>query len=229
MDVEGAVASFGRAIELQPGHALARYNLALVLFHADRIAPALDALQQALAIQPRPEVRYTRGIIYWHMGDLDRGVKELREAVAADAAYADAWLALGTVLKTRGEWKDAAAALTRASALRPDLPAPHLVLAQTLARSGNDREAQREFAEANRLRRITQQSQEAATWTAVGVQKLDAGDAAGAADALRRATQTFDGFAPEDRSCSSLSLIIFSIRGNILRKFSGAELFCCSI
>jgi protein O-GlcNAc transferase len=196
VDVDGAIDSFHRALALDRRHALARYNLGLVLYHADRIQSALDELHEALAIQPRPEIHYTLGIVYWHQGDLDRGAKALADAVAANRDYADAHLALGTVLKARGDLKPAATALRRAIALRPDLPAPHVVLAQTLALAGDEAGAQRESQEADRLRTRAQQSQEAATWTAVGAQKLDAGDAAAAADCFRRATQAFDGFAP---------------------------------
>jgi tetratricopeptide (TPR) repeat protein len=196
VDSAGAIDSFRRALAIDRRHALARYNLALVFFHADRLQPALDELHAALAIQPRPEVHYTLGIVCWRQGDLDRAVKALDDAVAADAAYADAHLALGTILKARGDLARSTFALKRAIQLRPDLQAPHVVLAQTLTLAGDEAGARRESAEADRLRLLSQQSQEAATWTAVGAQKLDAGDAAAAADCFRRATQAFDAFAP---------------------------------
>jgi tetratricopeptide (TPR) repeat protein len=196
VDVEGAIDSFRRALAIDPRHGLARYNVALVLYHADRLQPALDELNQALAIQPRPEIHYTLGIVRWHQGDLDGAVKALDAAVAAKPAYADAHLALGTVHKARGDLKRAMSSLTRAIELQPDLPSPHIVLAQALALAGDDAGARRESAEADRLRTVTQQSQEAATLTAAGVEKLSAGDAAAAADCFRRATRAFESFAP---------------------------------
>lgn len=196
VDVDGAIDSFHRALTIDPRHGLASYNLALVLYHADRLQPALDELHEALAIQPRPEVHYTLGIVRWHQGDLEGAAKALGDAVAANPDYADAHLALGTVMKARGDLKRATASLRRASALRPDLPAPHVVLAQTLRLAGDEKGAARESAVADRLRTVSQQSQEAATLTAVGTEQLDAGDATSAADAFRRATQAFDAFAP---------------------------------
>ena len=86
--------------------------------------------------------------------------------------------------------------MRRAITLAPDLPAPHIVLAQTLTLAGDEAGARQESLEADRLRTRSQQAQEASTWSAVGAQKLDAGDAAAAADYFRRATQAFDGFAP---------------------------------
>jgi tetratricopeptide (TPR) repeat protein len=196
VDVDGAVASFRRALALDERHTLARYNLGLVLFRTDRFELATEELNRALAIEPRPEVHYTLGSIYRNLGDLERAVTALSQAVAANPDYADAHLALGTVYKTKGDFKRAAASLKRAAALRPDLAAPHIVLAQTLSLAGDDAGARRASAEAARLRALFQQSQEAATLTAAGTQKLDAGDAAAAADLFRRATQAFDAFAP---------------------------------
>jgi len=196
VDVDGAIDSFHRALAIDRRHVLARYNLALVLFHSDRLDAAVAELREALAIQGRPEVHYTLGTLYWRQGDLDRASKALKDAIDANGEYADAHLALGTVLKARGDLKQAQASLKRAIQLRPDLAAPHIVLAQTLSLAGDSAGARRESAEADRLRTISQQSQEAATLTAVGAQKLDAGDAASAADLFRRATKAFDAFAP---------------------------------
>jgi tetratricopeptide (TPR) repeat protein len=196
VEVEGAVESFRRALALDERHALARYNLGLVFFRTDRFQMAIEELNRALAIQPRPEVHYTLGSIYRHLGDLDRAVRALTEAVAANADYADAHLALGTVYKAKGDVTRAAASLRRAAALRPDLAAPHVVLAQTLTLARDEAGARRAAADADRLRALFQQSQEAATLTAAGTQNLDAGDAAAAADLFRRAAQAFDAFAP---------------------------------
>jgi tetratricopeptide (TPR) repeat protein len=196
VDVDGAIASFDRALAIDPRHTLARYNLALVLLHADRLSAAVDALAETAAVQSRPEVQYTLGIVHWRQGDLARAAAALAQAVATNPAYADAHLALGTVLQARGDLKGSAAALNRAIALRPDLPAPHIVLARTLARAGDEAGARRESSESERLRTAAQHSQEAATLTAVGAQKLESGDTAAAADCFHRAIEVYEPFAP---------------------------------
>jgi tetratricopeptide (TPR) repeat protein len=196
VDADGAIDSFRRALTIDPRHALARYNLALVLIHTDRLTPALDELQRTIAIHATPEAQYTLGVIYWRQGDLDRAAAALAAAVDADPGYTDAHLALGSVRQALGDARGSIAALRRAIALGPDLPAPHVVLAQTLARAGDPAGAERESAAADRLRARAQQSQEAATLTAAGIEKLDAGDAASAAGCFRRATQVFEPFAP---------------------------------
>lgn len=196
VDVDGAIDSFHHALALDAHHGLAQYNLALVLYRADRVDPALEALRSALAIQPRPEIFYTLGTIYWHQGDLDRAVKALTDATTARPDYSEALLALGTILSARGDAKGGAQALERAIRLRPDLPAPHIVLARALATAGDEAGAQRESAEADRLRAISENSQKAAALTAAGMQKLDAGDTAAAVQCFRQAIETFDVFAP---------------------------------
>jgi superkiller protein 3 len=195
-DVTEAIRSFRRVLEIDPRHALARYNLALVLKRADRLAEALEELSRALAIDPRPEVHYTMGIIFWHQGDLDRAASALGAAVTAEPRYADAHYALGAVLKARRDWTGATASLRRAIALQPDLPAAHYTLAQVLQLRGDASGARTQFAEADRLRHEAEREQEAGVWTAVGTQKLDGGDLLNALDCFRRATTVFEAYAP---------------------------------
>jgi tetratricopeptide (TPR) repeat protein len=195
-DVEGAIKSFHRVLELTPRHTLARYNLALVLKRADRLPEAADELRRAIEIEPRAEAYYMLGVISWHQGDVDRAAEALRAAIAAQPRYADAHYTLGAVLKTRRDWTGAADPLRRAIALRPDLPAAHYTLAQVLQAAGHDAAAQTHLEEAERLRQLSQLEQEASVWTSVGTGKLDTGDPAGAIDYFRRATTAFEAYAP---------------------------------
>jgi tetratricopeptide (TPR) repeat protein len=196
VNVADAVATFGRLLELAPRHVLARYNLALVLKRTDRLENALRELERVLAIERRPEALYTRAIIYWHTGDLDSAVTGLREAVRVDARYGDAFAALGSVLKAKRDWSGAAAALRRAIDLDPNRPEAHYTLGQVLRSKGDESGARREFGEADRLRTRTRVEQEATMWTAAGTQKLDGGDAPGAADLFERAIKVNDRYAP---------------------------------
>jgi protein O-GlcNAc transferase len=195
-DYAEAIRSFRRALELAPRHALARYNLALVLNRADRQVEAAQELERTIAIEPRPEAHYQLGVIYWHQGDLDRAVRALRAAIAAQPRYADAHYTLGAVLKARRDWPGAADALRRAIALQPDLSAAHYTLAQVLELSGDAGGAREHFGEADRLRTQAALVQEAGVWTSVGTQKLDRGEFVEAIDCFRRATTIFEAYAP---------------------------------
>jgi superkiller protein 3 len=195
-DVTAALASFRRVLDLAPRHALARYNLALVLKRADRLPEAIDELRRAIEIEPRAEAQHTLGVIYWHQGELEHATDALRAAVAAQPTHADAHHALGAVLKARRDWTTAAVSLRRAIALRPDLWAAHYTLGQVLQSAGDEKGARTHLAEAERLRRRAESLQEAGVWTATGTQKLDAGDFSAALDHFRRAIQIFEAYAP---------------------------------
>lgn len=195
-DVEAAIASFHRVLELAPRHALARYNLALVLKRADRPAAAIEELTRAIAIEPRAEAHYTLGVIYWQQGDLARAESALRDAIAADSQSADAHHSLGAVLAAGRQWAQATAALRRALELRPDLTSARYTLARVLREAGDEHAARKELAEADRLRRRAQLEQEASVWTATGTQKLERGDARGGVEHFRRAIAIFDTYAP---------------------------------
>jgi tetratricopeptide (TPR) repeat protein len=195
-DAAAAIEAFRRVLQLAPSHALAHYNLALVLRRADRLTEALAALDRVLAIEPRPEVHYTMGTIYLHQGDLDRAARALGAAIAAGPRYADAHYTLGSVLKAKRQWNAAAASLRRAIDLRPDQPAAHYTLAQVLQSAGDDAGARRHLAEAERLRHRAASEQEASVATIVGISKMESGDVLAGLDQFRRATTIFEAYAP---------------------------------
>ena len=194
-NIDDAIGSFRRALDLAPRHTLARYNLALALNRSDHVPESIEELKRALSIDPQPQIHYMLGVVYWHQGDFDRAATELKSAIAQQPDYADAQYALGSVLKARKDWKGAAAALRRAIALRPD-PPTHYTLALVLQQSGDDAGARAEFAESERLRQRAEADQRAIVWTAVGAQKLDAGELEAAIDLFRRATAASDQYAP---------------------------------
>jgi tetratricopeptide (TPR) repeat protein len=196
VDIEAAIDSFRRTLDLAPSHTLARYNLAMVLRRADRLDEAVRELHRAIDMEPRAEAYYTLGGIHFHTGDLVRARRALARAVAISPDYADAHHTLGVVHQAEGDWAGAARSLRRAIELRPGLWGAHNTLGLVLQRLGDDDGAARHLAEADRLRRQGQLEQEATVWTAVGIARLDAGELIEAVDAFRRATTILDTWAP---------------------------------
>ena len=194
-NINDAIASFRRTLELAPQHTLARYNLALALNRSDRAGEAIDELKRTLDTDPQPQIHYMLGVIYWHQGEFDQAMAELKGAIAQQSNYADAHYALGSVLKARKDWKGAAGALRRAIALRSD-SSTHYTLAQVLQLSGDQEGARAEFAESERLRQRTEADQRASVLTAVGIEKFNAGDVQQALDLFRRATSANEQYAP---------------------------------
>ena len=195
-DVEQAIGSFRRALDLDPRHTLARYNLALVLKRADRVAEAVTELTRTLEVEPRAETHYQLGVIRWQQGDLDRAAASLRAAVSADPRHAGAQATLGAVLRDRRDWRGAIAALRRAIDLEPESWSVYYTLGRVLQLSGDARAARTQFAEAERRRRQAELTREAGVLTAVGTSRLDAGDPVAAVRQFEQALAVFDAYAP---------------------------------
>ena len=194
-NVADAMKSFRRALEIDPGHALARYNLALALNRTDRTREAIDEMKKALAVAARAETHYMLGVMYSHQGEFDAATRELKAAIAADPRSAGAHAALGAVFRARRDWENAERELRRAIAINPD-PATHYTLAQVLRQRGDSAGANEAIAEADRLRHQREQDQQASVLTSVGTARLDAADFPGALELFRRAVVASDQYAP---------------------------------
>jgi tetratricopeptide (TPR) repeat protein len=195
-NLDDAADTFRRVLTIAPRHGLARYNLALALKRADRPTEAAAELIELLEIEPRPEAHYQLGVIYWQQGQLDRAADALRAAIQSRPEYAEAHYTLGAVLKAKGDLKAAAESLRRAIALAPESSsAQHYVLAQVLRQMGDERTAQRELAESERLRQRFEAEHEASILTYLGIQKLEAGQPAAAIEYFKQATTIFEPYA----------------------------------
>ena len=195
-DVDAAMATLRQVIVRRPDHALAHYNLALLLKRIDRVDDAIAAAERAVALDPRPEARLALGTLHAQRGDLDRAVAVLDAAVSDQPRYAEGWLQLGSVLKARGDFGRAASALRRAIALRPGAWGAHAALAAALARAGDEAGARRASAGAEQRRDDERRGREAVVATAVGIARLDAGDARVASERFRAAIAIEATYAP---------------------------------
>jgi len=194
-NVDDAMKSFRRALDIDPRHALARYNLALALNRTDRTSEAIDEMKKALSVDDRAETHYMLGVMYARQGEFDAATRELKAAIDADPRSAEAHAALGAVFRGRREWEHAERELRRAIAINPD-PATHYALAQVLQQRGDTAGATAVLAEAERLRHRREQDQQASVLTSAGTAKLDAADLAAALSLFRRAVAASEQYAP---------------------------------
>ena len=185
-DVDAAIATFRKVLELSPRHTLARYNLALVLRRADRLPEALAEFERAVATQTRSPKRTTRWVSSTGTREIWTGqCRRISRRVAAEPRYADAYYALGSVLKAK--WRPAQAPSTACgerSTLRRILPTAHYTLGLVLQLSG-DVPGAPELDQAERLRRRAELEHEALVSTSVGIRKMEEGDLTGALDAVQ--------------------------------------------
>jgi protein O-GlcNAc transferase len=195
-DVDAAMHTLRDVLARRGDDALAHYNLALLLKRVDRLDEAIAAAERSVTIDARPEARLALGTLHAQRGDLDRAARAFEAAVAVQPALFDAWLQLGAVRRARGDLRGAADAFYRATTLRPDAWGAQAALASVLARAGDDAGARRASSEAERLRAAERRVREAVTITAVGIARLDAGDAAGGLERFTAALAVDAGYAP---------------------------------
>lgn len=195
-DVDAALATLREVLSRSPGHALARYNLALLLKRLDRFDEAIAELTGLLATAPRPEVHHALGMARWHRGESREAAEAFQAAIDLDARHAEAWHMLGVVRAARRDWRAAEDALRHALALRPSLPGVHATLARVLSASGDESRARQHMAEGERLRRAAEREREARVWTSLGTARLEQGEALSALDAFRRAIGGLETYAP---------------------------------
>jgi predicted O-linked N-acetylglucosamine transferase (SPINDLY family)/predicted SAM-dependent methyltransferase len=100
--VADAIASFSRAVELDPQHAKAHNNLGCVLEAAGDLDRALACYSRAVALDPRfATALYNQGNAYRQAGDLVRAIDAIRQAIAIDPGHADWHSNLGDLLLDR--------------------------------------------------------------------------------------------------------------------------------
>ena len=195
-DVEAAMRTLRQVIARKPDHALAHYNLALLLKRVDRIDEAIAAGRRAAAIDGHPEAHLALGSLYVQLADFPQAAASLEAAIASDRRSVDAWILLGAVQKARGDLPRAADALRRAIALRPESWTAHAALATVLKLAGDDDGSRRASAEAERRRTDDQRERTAVVMTAVGVSRLDAGDVERARERFESAIGVATTYAP---------------------------------
>ncbi len=109
---------FRRAVELDPGRALAHFNLGVWLLEAGRVREAAEALERAAARDPSlAEAWNALGVARARSGDPFGALAAWRRAVEASPGFADAWYNLALALDRAGRPQEALAALERYAAL----------------------------------------------------------------------------------------------------------------
>jgi Flp pilus assembly protein TadD len=81
-----AIASFGKAVELNPSSSYAENNLGLALIYDGKYEEAVDALEEATQLEPvEPYMWNNLGMAYEHLDRLDEARDAYKQAVAAAA------------------------------------------------------------------------------------------------------------------------------------------------
>ena len=149
-DLERAVEISERAIAVDASNCEVWTWRGYALFRLDRLAEALKALQQAVALGTHdPSPFYMYGSTLQAVGREEEALTHLQRAVTIDARFSIAWLSLGWALSCVGRYEEARYAYSRAKALEGQ-PGPTMVagvggyIADCLRCEGRLTEARRE-------------------------------------------------------------------------------------
>jgi tetratricopeptide (TPR) repeat protein len=118
-DLEGALAELQAAASLQPELWRRRYELALLLLEAQDYAPAVDALERALALRPRAETHLALGEAYYRLGQYDQAMDQAQRALSGGA---EAGGLLAAIYARQDRCDEAEANLSQVTAGEPGDP-----------------------------------------------------------------------------------------------------------
>jgi type IV pilus assembly protein PilF len=139
---------FKRALEMRPDYAEALTNLGALYISRNRFKEAIEPLSAASKdplYKARVLAQSNLGWALYKSGQSDRGISEIRGALAVAPKYCLGWRQLGTIYSDLGRVDDAAAAFGKYVETCPEALDAHLNLGKALARQSKAAEARAEF------------------------------------------------------------------------------------
>ncbi|MDZ4202027.1 MAG: tetratricopeptide repeat protein [Gallionella sp.] len=161
--MDEAVASFNRALALNPGYVAALNNLGIALQHQGKLEEAINAFRSALALQPGFAELYSNlGDALRENGQLETAAECARHAISLNPAFFNAHFCLGKILHEQGHSPDALACFKQALTLNPGHVESHLAACSTYFAEGRFTES-REHIE----RALQQEPDNPEAWAAL--------------------------------------------------------------
>ncbi|MEM7587197.1 MAG: tetratricopeptide repeat protein, partial [Acidobacteriota bacterium] len=141
-DDKAAEATYRRAVELDPRHTLARFNLATAALRRGACDEAIRRYRQLLEREADfAPAHHNLGRCHERQGELEAATLAYRDAIRADPGFASAYNSLGLALEQQGEEAAALAAYRNAVAYRQEFALAHFNLADLLWSQGKHAEA----------------------------------------------------------------------------------------
>ena len=152
-DYEKAVPVLRKAVEMRPDLTVPRYQLGSALFETGDFAAAAVQFETAVARSPNwPEAHLSLATAYARADRLKDAIPEYEKVIELRPKHYSAHLLLGRALALSGNPTDAVPNLVKAAELQPTSPEPHRFLADAYVQLGQQGDAERERATAQRLR-----------------------------------------------------------------------------
>ena len=152
-DYEKALPVLRKAVEMRPDLIIPRYQLGSALFETGEFAASAIEFETAVSRSPDwPEAHFSLATAYARMDRMPDAIKEYQKVIDLRPNHYGAHLLLGRALTIFGDPTAALPKLTKASSLQPNSPEPHSFLADAYEQLGQTADAERERAEAERLK-----------------------------------------------------------------------------
>lgn len=137
-DHAAAAESYARALAADATYAIARNNLAVALFHANRGEEAIDEFREALKHAPGfTKARLNLALLLVRGKRYQLALEAYRQVLEHDAESAMAWNGVGLVLAELRRFDEARTAYARAIQASPDSAEAHYNLSFTLSNLGD--------------------------------------------------------------------------------------------
>jgi len=152
-DYEKALPVLRKAVEMRPDLIIPRYQLGSALFETGEFGAAAIEFETAVSRSPEwPEAHFSLATAYARMERMPEAIKEYEKVIELRPNHYGAHLLLGRALALSGDPASALPKLTKAASLQPDSPEPHSFLADVYEQLEKTADADRERAEAERLK-----------------------------------------------------------------------------
>ena len=120
-ELEMAVQSFERALEIKSDFADAHYNLGLTLQKLNQLDAAIKSYKETLSIEPNYiKVHNNLGAIYLELGQMDNAIKSYDNVLIIQPDNAEAHHNLGNTLNELGKLDDAIKSYEQALSIQPN-------------------------------------------------------------------------------------------------------------
>jgi len=149
-----AIPPLKKAIELRPDALMAQYELAICLYETGDLKTA--AAHFEILVENRPDwidARYSMASVYARMGRPEEAAKNLLVVLQSEPDHYRANLLLGRMLFLNGSLAEALPYLEKAAQVQGDSREAHSFLADGYEKLGRAADAEKERAEAERLKR----------------------------------------------------------------------------
>src|ERR1043166_6593639 len=164
-----AADSFRRALQLEPGLAIARINLGIALFNMPDLPAAQKELQAAIAAAPNaPQPHYVLGLAAKSQNKADEAIAAFQKVLQLDANDVGANVNLGQLYAQQRKYPEAIAVLRTAVSMEPYNATALYNLGTSLIRAGQREEGQKVIAQFQELR-------QRGTGTTLGANYLEQG------------------------------------------------------